>query len=116
MAPRLADLGFHVVAVDLPGHGKSSHRPLSVSSYLVLEYASTMMEVVDALGWEKFDILAHSLGGARGRGRLSASAPHAAHRRQRGVPHGRRLPAAGEPPHVRGVVRDADAQGGAGAG
>nr|XP_057902539.1 serine hydrolase-like protein [Doryrhamphus excisus] len=53
---------FQYVAVDLPGHGLSSHRPPGVF-YAFSSYVADIRRVVDALRWRRFSILAHSMGG-----------------------------------------------------
>ncbi|XP_047435298.1 serine hydrolase-like protein isoform X2 [Mugil cephalus] len=50
------------VAVDLAGHGLSSHRPPGVF-YTSLAYVADVRRVVDALHWTKFSIIGHSMGG-----------------------------------------------------
>ncbi|XP_051940124.1 serine hydrolase-like protein [Hippocampus zosterae] len=50
------------VAVDLAGHGLSSHRPPGVF-YTFPSYVSDIHRVVDTLCWRKFSILGHSMGG-----------------------------------------------------
>ncbi|KAJ3114910.1 hypothetical protein HDU96_001467 [Phlyctochytrium bullatum] len=50
---------YHVVCLDLAGHGFSSHRGKD-SAYIFQFY----MEDVMALGWETCQIMGHSLGGA----------------------------------------------------
>ncbi|XP_068607240.1 serine hydrolase-like protein [Brachionichthys hirsutus] len=50
------------VAVDLPGHGRSSHRPPGVLYSFPL-YVMDVRRVIDALQWNKFSILGHSMGG-----------------------------------------------------
>ncbi|XP_051242448.1 serine hydrolase-like protein [Dicentrarchus labrax] len=50
------------VAVDLAGHGLSSHRPPGVF-YSFPAYVSDVRRVVDALQWNKFSIIGHSMGG-----------------------------------------------------
>ncbi|XP_034044224.1 serine hydrolase-like protein [Thalassophryne amazonica] len=50
------------VAVDLPGHGLSTHRPLGVF-YSFPSYVADILRVVDALQWTKFSIIGHSMGG-----------------------------------------------------
>ena len=61
LAPLLAG-HFHVVALDLPGHGRSQHRPPGVHYHFV-DYLDDVLAAADALGWEKFSLLGHSLGG-----------------------------------------------------
>lgn len=50
------------VAVDLAGHGFSSHRPRGVF-YQFPSYLMDVLRVVDALQWSKFSIIGHSMGG-----------------------------------------------------
>ncbi|XP_077426997.1 serine hydrolase-like protein [Vanacampus margaritifer] len=50
------------VAVDLPGHGLSSHRPPGVF-YSFPSYVADIHRVVDSLRWRRFSILGHSMGG-----------------------------------------------------
>ncbi|XP_041641838.1 serine hydrolase-like protein [Cheilinus undulatus] len=50
------------VAVDLAGHGLSSHRPPGVF-YAFPYYVMDVRRVVDALQWSKFSIIGHSMGG-----------------------------------------------------
>ena len=61
LAPLLAD-PFHIVALDLPGHRRSQHRPSGVRYHFV-DYLDDVLAAADALGWEKFSLLGHSLGG-----------------------------------------------------
>ncbi|KAM4751384.1 serine hydrolase-like protein [Anableps anableps] len=53
---------FKYVAVDLTGHGRSSHRPPGVL-YTFPSYMMDVRRVVDALKWSKFSIIGHSMGG-----------------------------------------------------
>ncbi|XP_029935090.1 serine hydrolase-like protein isoform X2 [Myripristis murdjan] len=50
------------VAVDLAGHGLSSHRPNGVF-YSFPEYVADVCRVIDALQWTRFSIIGHSMGG-----------------------------------------------------
>ena len=61
LAPLLAG-HFDVVALDLPGHGRSQHRPPGVRYHFV-DYLDDVLAAADALGWKKFSLLGHSLGG-----------------------------------------------------
>ena len=54
---------FHIVALDLPGHGWSGHRPPG-TWYHYIDYLGDVLAAADALGWERFGLLGHSLGGA----------------------------------------------------
>uniref|UniRef100_A0A665X3D6 Serine hydrolase like n=1 Tax=Echeneis naucrates TaxID=173247 RepID=A0A665X3D6_ECHNA len=49
------------VAVDLPGHGRSSHRPPGVF-YSFSAYIADVCRVVDGLQWNHFSIMGHSMG------------------------------------------------------
>jgi pimeloyl-ACP methyl ester carboxylesterase len=61
VAPLLPEL--RLVALDLPGHGHSGHRPPGVH-YHFIDYIHDVVAAADALGWERFALLGHSLGGA----------------------------------------------------
>jgi len=62
LAPLLASR-FQVVAIDLPGHGRSAHRPAG-GWYHYVEYLADIQAAVQALGWQRYSLLGHSLGGA----------------------------------------------------
>lgn len=57
--------GMRVVAPDLPGHGHSDHRPPGCA-YHFIDYVGDALAVADALGWQRFHLVGHSLGGAIG--------------------------------------------------
>ena len=59
---RLAAEGWHVVAPDLRGHGASDH-PEGRASYSLDRFTSDMVDLVDALGWGRFVLVGHSMGG-----------------------------------------------------
>jgi pimeloyl-ACP methyl ester carboxylesterase len=61
LAPLLSDC--EIVALDLPGHGRSGHRAPG-AWYHFIDYGSDVIAAADALGWERFVLLGHSLGGA----------------------------------------------------
>lgn len=61
LAPLLG--GIRLAALDLPGHGHSDHRPPG-SHYHFIDYTADVIGAADALGWERFALLGHSLGGA----------------------------------------------------
>jgi pimeloyl-ACP methyl ester carboxylesterase len=48
---------------DLPGHGRSGHRPAG-TWYHFIDYVSDVMALAQALGLERFDLVGHSMGGA----------------------------------------------------
>lgn len=62
LAPLLADC-LHIVAIDLPGHGRSDWRAPG-ASYHFVDYVLDVIAAADALGWQRFSLLGHSLGGA----------------------------------------------------
>ena len=59
LAPLLA--GRRLVALDLPGHGRSDWRPPGVAYHFV-DFVPDVAAAADALGWERFDLLGHSMG------------------------------------------------------
>ncbi len=61
MANGLAD--YRLVALDLPGHGSSGHRPKGYH-YHFIDYISDVVAAADELGFDRFRLLGHSLGGA----------------------------------------------------
>ncbi len=58
----LADEGWHVVAPDLRGHGRST-QPTSEEEYSFSIFAEDILALADALGFDRFTILGHSMGG-----------------------------------------------------
>lgn len=64
LAAQLQDK-FYFIAVDLPGHGHSSHLPAS-SNYHFIDGIFYVMEIIDALRLEKVHLLGHSMGAALG--------------------------------------------------
>ncbi len=61
VAPLLAN-DFRVIALDLPGHGRSAHLPPGVTRYHATDYADHVLNAADALQLQRFDLLGHSLG------------------------------------------------------
>jgi pimeloyl-ACP methyl ester carboxylesterase len=58
----LAGRGWHAVAADHRGHGQSA-KPEGEHSYSMSLMADDMLALVDALGWDGFVLLGHSMGG-----------------------------------------------------
>jgi len=58
----LAEAGWHAVAPDLRGHGSSS-QPADESAYSFELMARDMLGLADTLGWERYVLLGHSMGG-----------------------------------------------------
>lgn len=59
LAPLLPEC--HIVAIDLPGHGLSSH-PAKSSTLHMLDIAIVAILIAKELGWDSFALLGHSLG------------------------------------------------------
>lgn len=61
-APLGGQTPIDLVSLDLPGHGLSSHLPPGVFYHFV-DYVADVMDVARALGWDRFHLMGHSLGG-----------------------------------------------------
>jgi pimeloyl-ACP methyl ester carboxylesterase len=59
LAAKLPQL--HLCALDLPGHGLSEHRP-PAASYHFVDYVADALAAADALAWQRFALIGHSLG------------------------------------------------------
>lgn len=70
----LAALGFHVVAPDNRGHGDSA-KPAAESAYSLDHMASDVLGLADALNWDSFVLLGHSMGGMVAQ-KVALRAPH----------------------------------------
>lgn len=55
--------GYHVIAVDLPGHGHSQHLAAE-QHYHLTEGVQTIAALIDTLGLSSVSLMGHSLGGA----------------------------------------------------
>ncbi|WP_407067688.1 alpha/beta fold hydrolase [Marilutibacter alkalisoli] len=53
--------GLDLVAIDLPGHGRSAHLAPG-ADYSFAGAVNAVLDVADALGWERFALLGHSMG------------------------------------------------------
>jgi len=62
LAPLLAD-ELRVIAMDFPGHGRSSPRHRD-GTYEIWSYTEDVLGVLDALGFERITLLGHSMGAA----------------------------------------------------
>jgi 2-succinyl-6-hydroxy-2,4-cyclohexadiene-1-carboxylate synthase len=58
----LAEHGWHVVAPDLRGHGESA-KPEDESAYTFDLFATDLLSLLDAVGFERTVVLGHSMGG-----------------------------------------------------
>lgn len=59
LAPLLS--GVRIVALDLPGHGHSDHRPAG-AAYNIWDYAHDVLQTAEQFGWQRFSLLGHSMG------------------------------------------------------
>ena len=59
LAPRLD--GLRIVALDLPGHGRSDRLPVACGHHFV-DWVAAVIAAADALGWDRFSLLGHSMG------------------------------------------------------
>ena len=57
--------GIDLVAIDQPGHGHSAHLPPG-ADYAFAGAINTILDVADALGWDRFALLGHSMGAGIG--------------------------------------------------
>jgi len=57
--------GCRLVALDLPGHGRSAHLPAG-AEYTRNVKLNAVLDAVDALGWDDFVVLGHSMGAGIG--------------------------------------------------
>lgn len=53
--------GIDLAAPDLPGHGGSAHLPPG-ADYSFAGALHAVLDIADALGWERFSLLGHSMG------------------------------------------------------
>jgi len=65
LAPSLIAKGCasEVIALDFPGHGKSSHKSVDSPNQIIAEYAYYVAEAVDKINFDgKFSLIGHSMG------------------------------------------------------
>mgnify|MGYP003675994282 CR=1 FL=1 len=60
LLPYLAN--YHVIAIDWPGHGLSSHRSAD-AHYHFLDWVYDLISLFRSQQWQNIDIVAHSMGG-----------------------------------------------------
>jgi pimeloyl-ACP methyl ester carboxylesterase len=65
--------GIELVAPDLPGHGRSAHLAPG-ADYSFAGAVNAVLDIADALGWERFALLGHSMGAGIG-SLLAAACP-----------------------------------------
>jgi pimeloyl-ACP methyl ester carboxylesterase len=65
--------GIELVAPDLPGHGRSAHLAAG-ADYSFAGAVNAVLDIADALGWERFALLGHSMGAGIG-SLLAAACP-----------------------------------------
>lgn len=53
--------GLRIVALDLPGHGRSGRLPVACGHHFV-DWVAIVIAAADALGWNRFSLLGHSMG------------------------------------------------------
>ncbi|MEV6841031.1 alpha/beta hydrolase [Streptomyces sp. NPDC051133] len=70
--PDLDRTAFTYALVDLRGYGEARD---AAGSYTTAEAAGDLLELADRLGWERFSVVGHSMGGAVAQ-RLLTAAPH----------------------------------------
>ena len=58
----LAGQGWHAVAPDLRGHGRSDH-PTEAQAYSFEILADDVLRLAEELGWDRFALVGHSMGG-----------------------------------------------------
>lgn len=63
LAPHLP--GLDLVALDLPGHGRSAHLPPG-AEYSLAGTVHAVLDAADVLGWDRFAVLGHSMGASIG--------------------------------------------------
>ncbi|GAB6019090.1 Serine hydrolase-like protein 2 [Chamberlinius hualienensis] len=61
LAPLLRLSDIHMVTIDLPGHGLSSHKPPG-TLYHICDWIIDIRRVIKFLGWKEYSIIGHSMG------------------------------------------------------
>lgn len=65
LAPKLADAGYRVIALELAGHGFSDWRPVG-QTYQIIDNCFDVQAAALHLGWDKFTLVGHSMGAGIG--------------------------------------------------
>lgn len=55
--------GIEWCSIDFPGHGRSAHIP-SGETYHFVDNVEVVLDAADALGWDRFSLVGHSMGGS----------------------------------------------------
>ncbi|XP_055598621.1 probable serine hydrolase [Uranotaenia lowii] len=63
LCPLLPD-EIPILAIDLPGHGKSSHYPVGMHYYIFWDGIALIRRIVKHFAWSNVILMGHSLGGA----------------------------------------------------
>ena len=64
IAPILCENGYYIYCIDLPGHGKSSHRA-KYDCYHFIDWIVISINIINhILQWKSFILMGHSMGGA----------------------------------------------------
>lgn len=61
LAPKLVAANCRIIALDLPGHGRSDHRR-GLGAYNIWQDIPEILDVAEQLGWQRFGLLGHSRG------------------------------------------------------
>ncbi|MFI7011169.1 alpha/beta fold hydrolase [Streptomyces sp. NPDC050145] len=72
VVPDLDRASFQYALVDLRGYGEAKDTP---GAYTTAEGAADVLDLADRLGWERFSLIGHSMGGSVAQ-RVVATAPH----------------------------------------
>ncbi len=54
--------GFNVIAIDLPGHGKSSHKSCD-AHYHFIDWVYDVLRIIEVNKWQNIHLVGHSMGG-----------------------------------------------------
>lgn len=74
LGPYLAERGYHVVALDILGHGRTDHLGIG-ATYTIQKSTAVTKEIIDQLGWDTSTVIGHSMGASISV-QYSAAFPH----------------------------------------